>query len=190
MAKFFVFLEITDPDVDALICGIRAMASSSPPKTAPHVTIRGPYNRPIPQPQLRRYEHLLLRDPVVLEGIGTFQVGERTTVYLKVQHPKLRQVWWKPDYPIGKFGFNPHVTLYEGHDAQRARQLAEFLKREGLKLLTWSFSVSAHVSDHKDMFPQAQCADSLFLGLVNRGVVRADVLARLARSLGVARQAA
>jgi 2'-5' RNA ligase len=190
MAKSFVFLEITDPEISALIYGIRAVAMHSPPKSAPHVTIRGPYNRPLPREQLLRYGRLLSSHPVVLEGIGAFRSGDRETVYLKVQHPHLRQIWWKPDYPIKEFGFNPHVTLYEGNDADRAQRLQAFLRREDLKLLTSDFAVSPYVSDHKDLFPQPESRDRSFLRLVNRGLVRADVLARLDRSLGHAKQAA
>jgi 2'-5' RNA ligase len=190
MAKSFVFLEITDAEIGGLIYGIRAVAMSSPPQSAPHVTIRGPYSRPVSREQLLRYGRLLSSHPVVLEGIGAFQSGKRATVYLKVQHPNLRQIWWKPDYPIKDFGFNPHVTLYEGSDGDRAQRLQAFLRREGIKLLTSNFAVSPYVSDHKDLFPQVESRDRLFLGLINRGLVRADVLARLDRSLGRAKQAA
>jgi hypothetical protein len=190
MAKAFVFLEITDPEVSALIYGIRAIAMPSPPTSAPHVTIRGPYSRPVPRDQLLRYRRLLSSHPVVLGGVGAFQSGDHSTVYLKVQHPNLRQIWWKPDYPIKDFGFNPHVTLYEGDDAARAERLQSFLRREDVKVLTSDFSVSPYVSDHKDLFPRVEGKDRLFLGLINRGLVRADVLARLERVLGRAKQAA
>jgi 2'-5' RNA ligase len=190
MAKSFVFLEISDPEISALIYGIRAVAMTSPPKTAPHITVRGPYARPVSRKELLRYGRILSPHPVVLEGIGAFQSGDRTTVYMKVQHPYLRQIWWKPDYPIKEFGFNPHVTLYEGKDADRAGRLQVFLRREDIKLLTSDFSVSPYVSDHKDLFPRAEGKERLFLSLINRSLVRADVLARLERALGHDQRAA
>ena len=190
MAKSFVFLEISDPEISALIHGIRTIATSSPPKSAPHITIRGPYSRPVSRKEILRYERILSSHPIVLEGIGAFQSGDRATVYMKVQHPNLRQIWWKPDYPIKQYGFNPHLTLYEGHDADRALRIETFLRREDIKMLTSEFSVSPYVADHKDLFPQTQGKEQLFLSLINRGLVRADVLARLERALAHAQQAA
>jgi hypothetical protein len=120
---------------------------------------------------------------VVIEGIGIFELPDRVVVYVKVQHEKLRQIWWKPDFPIEKYGFNPHITLYEGTDRERARRLCEFLHGERVSLLSWDYSVTSHVADHKDMFRNPAAQDMSFLGLVNRGVVRADLLTRLERSL-------
>jgi len=190
VAKSFVFLEIVDPEIRALIYGIRVVATGKPPKSGPHVTLRGPYSRPLSRSQLLRYERLLAADPLVLEGVGTFQSGDSTTVFLKVQHPKLLQIWWKPDYPVKTFGFNPHITLYEGLDTARVQRLEAFLRREGIKLVTNEFAVTPYVSDHRDLFPVDQGGETLFLRLINHGLVRADVLDRLARALGHAKQAA
>jgi hypothetical protein len=190
MAKSFVFLQITDSEINALIYGIRTIAMGVAPKSGPHVTIRGPYSRALSRTQLLRYGRILASHPVVLEGIDKFRSGDRTTVFMKVQHPKLLQVWWKRDYPIKEFGFNPHVTLYEGADDDRAQRLEGFLRREGIKLLTTDFAVTPYVSDNKDLFPAAESRERLFLNLVNRGLVRPDVLDRLDRALGRAQQAA
>lgn len=190
MAKSFVFLRITDPEISALISGIRAVAMAVPPKSGPHITIRGPYSRPVPRIQIIRYGKVLASHPLVLEGVDRFQASDHSTVYLKVQHPKLLQVWWKPDYPTKVFGFNPHLTLYEGSDVGRAQSLLTFLRGEGIKLLTSEFAISPYVSDHEDLFPQAERREHLFLKLINRGLVRADVLDRLERVLRESRQAA
>src|ERR1700729_2120407 len=114
MAKHLIFLEITDPEINALIREIRDIADERAPHNNVHITFRGPYDKPVPPANLRRYERLLASDPIVLNGVGMFPGPQRTVIYLKVQHPKLRQLWWKPDFPISKFGFNPHITLYEG----------------------------------------------------------------------------
>jgi hypothetical protein len=179
VAKFFVFLQITDPEINALITGIRAVANGAAPKTLPHVTIRGPYNRSVPPEQIRRYNHLLSSHPLVLDGIGMFKTETHITVYLKVQHPKLLQIWWKPDYPTKRYGFNPHVTLYDGPNLDRGTRLREFLQLERLKLLTWKFAIVPHASDHTDMFQRMKESADLFLDLVNKRAVRPDILARL-----------
>jgi 2'-5' RNA ligase len=190
MAKSFVFLEVADPEINYLVHAIRETADHRPARSNVHITIRGPYSRVVGPDKLRRYEHLLLTAPLVLDGVGSFSVGDRTVVYLKVQHPRLRQLWWKPDFPVSKFGFNPHITMYEGTDHERARLFLEFLKREQLKLLTWNFKVTPYVSDHADLFPKPEAGRQRFLQLVNSRMVRADILARLERALRSATHAA
>lgn len=46
MAKSFIFLEIIDPEIMALVHDIRIAATGQSSKSGPHVTIRGPYSRP------------------------------------------------------------------------------------------------------------------------------------------------
>jgi len=183
MAKRFLFLEVIDPEVVNLLTGIRGLATEQKPKSGVHVTIRGPYNREIPRPQIEQYQKWLRRHPLLLESVGSFHDLERHVVYIRVKHPVLRRIWWKPDFPVNKFGFNPHITLYDGNSAERANRLRAFLEREQLKLLTWEFRVTAYVADHADFFKPKPNSDDSFLGLVNRGLVRADILARLGRTL-------
>lgn len=183
MAKRFVFLEILDPEINALVGWLREAAMGAPSHHNVHITIRGPYDREILRAQLERYQTALSADPIVLEGVGSFQVGPRYVVYLKVQHPKLRKVWWKPDFPIKNYGFNPHITIFEGDDELRARAVLEFLRKEKLSLLTWNFEVAARTSDHRELFGERQREAALFLDLVNKGQVRADILNRLERVL-------
>lgn len=183
MAKRFLFLEITDPEIVGLISGLREVAMEQKPRSGVHITVRGPYHRMIPLAQVEQYRQILMSHPVLLDGIGQFQSGEQHVVYIKVKHPKLRQVWWKPDFPVRDFGFNPHVTIYEGPDAARAARIQSFLKRERLKFLTTNFRVTPYVSDHPDFFATHQCTPRLFLELVNRRLVRADILSRMNRTL-------
>lgn len=190
MAKRFVFLEIRDPELNALIGWLREAAMGTPSRHNVHITIRGPYSSEIPEAQIARYQQVLRSDPIVFEGVGAFTAGERRVVYIKVQHPKLRQVWWKPDFPIKKFGFNPHITIFEGSDAHRAQTVLDFLQKERLQLLTWDFEVTSRVSDHRDMFGEAVRKAEPFLKLVNRGLVRADVINRFERTLRSASRAA
>jgi len=185
VAKRFLFLEITNSEIINLITGVRAVATGRTSVGGVHVTIRGPYNREIPRKQIEQYDRQLKGHPLLLEGIGRFEVQGRHVVYMEVQHPGLRKIWWKPDFPVHEYGFNPHVTLYEGGNIDVADRLERFMKREGLKLLTWDFRVTAYVSDHRDFFKSPRDTAELFLELVNRGLVRADILARLNRALTV-----
>ncbi|MFT3907207.1 MAG: hypothetical protein QM718_12930 [Steroidobacteraceae bacterium] len=155
-----------------------------------HVTVRGPYSSPIRATQLARYRRLLASDPLLVEGAGAFAVGENTVVYLKVHHPRLRQIWWKPDYPVSMYGFNPHLTIYEGTDGARAERVLEFLRREQIKLLTWKFEVTTHVSDQRDLFPRSFRDVEPFLGLVRSGHIRPDIINRLTRAASASIKAA
>ena len=190
MAKRFVFLEIRDPEINALVGWLREAAMGSAARHNVHITIRGPYSREIPESQLSRYQSVLRSDPIVLEGVGSFRAGTNHVVYLKVQHPKLRQVWWKPDFPIKDYGFNPHITIFEGKDGARAQAVLDFLRSEGLSVLTPDFEVTARVSDHRDLFSEPQRKAEPFLKLVNSGLVRADILNRFERALRSGPQAA
>jgi 2'-5' RNA ligase len=183
VAKRFVFLEILDPELNALIGWLREAAMGTPSRHNIHITIRGPYSTAIPEYQIARYQNTLRRDPIIFEGVGEFRDGDRRVVYLKVQHPKLRQIWWKPDFPVKEFGFNPHITIFEGTDSPRADAIFEFLKKERLQLLTSDFEVTSRVSDHRDMFGEPTRKKEPFLKLVNRGLVRADVINRFERTL-------
>jgi 2'-5' RNA ligase len=190
VAKRFVFLEIRDPEINALVGWLREAAMGTPSRHTVHITIRGPYSREVPKEQLARYHAVLRKDPIVLEGFDSFQAGARHVVYLKVQHPKLRQVWWKPDFPIQTYGFNPHITIFEGTDERRAHAALEFLSKERLTVLTWDFEVTARVSDHRDLFTEPQRKEEPFLKLVNKGLVRADIVNRFERALRSAPRAA
>jgi hypothetical protein len=89
-----------------------------------HITIRGPYNRRLPEvviqdqlvPKVGKWE-------VALTEPGCFFENNQNTVYLGVDLRGLRTVWHKPSYPEGL----PHVTLYDGPSRAQARTLITLL---------------------------------------------------------------
>jgi hypothetical protein len=92
-------------------------------------------------------------------------------VYLKIQHPQLRRLWWKPDYPIEQFGFNPHITIYAGRDSRAADLVERFLQRENLRIVCTEIRIVSHVSDHRDLFEHPAAYPSVLMQLMRRGVV-------------------
>ena len=74
-------------------------------------------------------------------GLGHFSNPGEQVVYLTVDSPQLRRIWWKPDYPIGEFGFNPHISLYRGPDRALANRLLCFQPLAALKLLCAEFEL-------------------------------------------------
>ena len=65
-------------------------------------------------------------------------------MYLRVDSPNLRKVWWKPTYPIKDHGYAPHISLYRGHDAVFASSVADFLKCEALDLSRADYKLTVH----------------------------------------------
>lgn len=142
----FVFLEITDRDINYLLLGIQEILYGSRPKRAAHLTIRGPYSRSVTQATLKSLSDRLKYDVLEIAGVGRFSNPLEEVVYVNVTSPNLRRVWWKPDYPIERFGFNPHISLYRGPDSDLATRVETFFKHENLRLLCAEFRIVAHVS--------------------------------------------
>ncbi len=60
---------------------------------------------------------------IVLEGLGYFSVNKQIYVYIAANAPGLRRVWRKPDYPLTKGFFNPHITIYRGNNMAVAERI-------------------------------------------------------------------
>lgn len=88
-------------------------------KTRAHITIRGPYSRRV---NLKHIVDSIRGTRVYTSGLGTFLDHKQNTVFIKCDSTRLRRVWKKSDY-----GYNPHITLYNGESREFACQLAERL---------------------------------------------------------------
>jgi hypothetical protein len=80
-----------------------------------HITVRGPYKKHI---NIDPINSRLVGDSVTITGVGRFSGPRQNTVYFKCTSPKLEKVWMKRD-----FEFNPHITIYDGSNAEFADQL-------------------------------------------------------------------
>ena len=134
MADHFVLLELLDPTVNAFLWRVREMLGRKPSRSPIHVTIRGPYEEPKTD-VLESVARALRQDVFRIAGVGRFTNGDDQVVFFRVDSPHLRSVWWKRDYPIERFGFEPHITLYRGRDSKFAALIARFLKSENIELL-------------------------------------------------------
>lgn len=92
----------------------------------PHITIRGPYKE-ISKSVIDRASEIAKSGDfkVVLDGTGCFESGDLFYVYISVKSDLIRPVWKKPDYPISKGFYNPHLTIYRGSDVATANIVAE-----------------------------------------------------------------
>ncbi len=182
MSQQFLFLEITDLEINALFFRMKEIIYPAGIGSPLHLTMRGPYQDDIiPLESIQQWEMSLRQSPIVITNVGKFTNRDEYVVYYGIQHPGLRQLWWKPDFPIEKFGFNPHITIYKGFDAIFADLITAFLKKENIALLSDKFILTTHVSKQIDMFPQFESRETQFLNLVNRRVVSVTFLERLNR---------
>lgn len=86
-------------------------------KNPAHITLRGPY-QDRPQPVVADD---LYGSEVTVQGVGNFFSETQNTVFLRCDSPLIRKYWYKRDY-----GYNPHITLYDG----TSRDFAERLRLE------------------------------------------------------------
>lgn len=176
----FLFVEISDPEIHALLSGLRNEFTGEGTHCAPvHITVRGPYTQPLGLTRVKRYEGYLRGSPLLLHAPGTFEFPNSSIVYLRADSEAMRRIWYKPDFPTKIFGFNPHVTLYSGPDKKLAEKLVAFLKAEDIRLLCHRFRLVEYVRKQNDMFNDEERPNAVhFLGLTNRRLVRADILQR------------
>jgi len=177
----FIFLEFQDPEIHALLKGLMREFGSSPSSGRIHITVRGPYYRRIAAVEVERFEKIIQKDPILIQGAGLFSNPEEFVVYIKVWSQSLKRIWWKPSYPIKQFGFNPHITLYKGPDEGLAKEIYTFLKKEDLGLLCHNFRLITFISKQAELFSDEKLPrERHFLELSNRRLVRPDILQRAA----------
>ena len=92
-----------------------------------HVTVRGPFTTYPDHESLASVKSSADENRILISGVGCFVNEKVSVVYLRVQGKWLRQIWLKPDFPVSKFGFNPHITMYEGGDHERAKTASRSL---------------------------------------------------------------
>ena len=94
-------------------------------KNYAHITVRGPYQQ---RYNLNGMDRRIDGTEVLADGVGSFFGYSQNTVFLKCHSEILRDVWKKTD-----FGFNPHVTIYDGESRKFAEMLLERLNHLTLR---------------------------------------------------------
>ncbi|MGH8593576.1 MAG: hypothetical protein ACREV3_06885 [Gammaproteobacteria bacterium] len=168
MAKFFIFLEITDPEINALIWAITEIVTGQRPTQPFHMTVRGPYEEPISK--LESFQDIMKDDVLEIGQVGRFSNPNEETVYFPVNSPNLRRIWWKPDFSIGKFGFNPHISLYRGRDREFANRIKEISREGEDKSVMCRIPFGSHVTKQLDLFPLRFPSPTSFLACLIQGV--------------------
>lgn len=180
----FLFLELLDPEIHALLNGLKRAFGGKPTNSNIHITVRGPYRNPISAKKIERFERILKAAPILIHSAGIFENNNEHTVFLKIENPYLRQIWWKPDYPIDKYGFNPHISLFHGSDKNLATCIYTFLKNENIKLLCREFCLTSYISKQQTLLENEEIPqEQHFLELANRRLIKTDILQRAANAI-------
>lgn len=175
----FVFLEITDRNLNFLFSAIAQAVYGKGPGQPTHLTIRGPYAGRVPDGVVRHCRSVLAHDVLRIADVGRFRNASEEVVFLRVDSPNLRKIWWKPDYPISKFGFNPHISLYRGEDIALAEALELFFRHEGVELFCAEFRLVSAITRQQEMLvPPIPMSLLPFHSILN-GKIRENLLSRL-----------
>ena len=179
MIKKFIFLEILDPDIYAFINGLKSEFGMFHDNTNIHITVRGPYKEPINPEIVNKYFKKIKNDPVIIQNAGIFNNKNEFVVYFKVDSVSLRKIWWKPDYPVSVYGYNPHISVYRGKEKEFSYKIYEFLKNENIILMTYDFRLTTFISKQIDMFSDKDYPiEKYFLNLTNKRLIKDGFIQR------------
>ena len=118
--RIFYVVHFDDQRLQTSLDAMRFIANPKE-KTPAHITVRGPYSRPY---NLCGLERKIQGAEVVADGTEAFFQEGQNTVFIRCYSERIREVWKKKD-----FGFNPHITIYDGSSRDLARMLLDRLGR-------------------------------------------------------------
>jgi len=127
-------LVITDKNVGGMLKYIQKTVSDFKIDYPPHITIRGPYtSRNISKKTLDNTKKKMEKmEAITLSQINYFITNNFYTVYISVQNDVLREMSFKRDYPMYRYGFNPHVTLCKTRSHEKANKLRNSLNEKNI----------------------------------------------------------
>lgn len=185
----FIFLEIAHHGIGALLWHIQRIMTGVEPRHPVHLTVRGPYRQPIAGAVLKKYREILSHDTLRIGDVGRFANPDQEVVFLRVDSPNLRKIWWKPSYPIKDFGYKPHISLYRGNDASFADLMQAFLERERLEFTCKEHRLTVHLSDGLPFGTAGPAVPEPETQLIEDGHLATSLLPRLQRAVDEYRSA-
>ena len=124
MSKRIFYVVIFDnPRLQKALDTMKCIANPDAKSTA-HITIRGPYLQRV---RVKRIEEIVRSIEIFADGAGAFFDGDQNTVFIRCWSEHLHKVWKKRD-----FGFNPHITIYDGRSRVLAAKLLDRIQRLSL----------------------------------------------------------
>ena len=125
MPKIIYAIYVNTGVVGACLDAIRLLASPSA-KRYSHLTVRGPYDTPMDKRQIEELNSMVRPNSIYVVGAGNFfgDAQDQNTVFFKCEGDFLESVWDKTEY-----GFEPHVTVYDGPDRELAESIFKVIDR-------------------------------------------------------------
>ena len=156
----FIFLQLLNAEINEFLSELRDKLGSSKTESGIHITVRGPYSGKVSGKSIAKFEDVIRHDPIHIQGVDVFQNQKESVVYIRAHSDSLRKIWWKPDFPVKKFGFNPHITLHKTTDIEFATMISDFLKREKIELICHEFRLISFTSKQGFFSLDPDCRDS------------------------------
>ena len=178
MSKYFIFLEVLDPQINGFFWTVQNVVHHREMKRAAHLTIRGPYDQ-VPHETLKWCRDEMQYDVLRIADVDRFSNPNEETVFFRVDSPNLRKVWYKPDFTIERYGFNPHFSIYRGRDARYADLITDFIRSENIELLCAEFRIVSYLSAQAELLPDHFPISKGFPLLLDSGRVREGFVNRL-----------
>ena len=150
-SRTFYVLYIPDGPIADCVDAIRVLANPVEKHRA-HITVRGPYSRAVKR--LDSINRHIESSPIDIHEAGNFFESGQNTVYLACTSPKLETVWDKQDY-----GFNPHITLYDGSSREFASKLWSVVSSHTYRMSFVAGPLKALVSSKRGQGGMALRAD-------------------------------
>ena len=134
-----ILLNILDNELKNFLVEFRRKYNVKQQKLIPHITLRGPYKykyNTISKNLINDLNNFVKnvkenKEDLLVSGAGIFDNNATYIVYLTVkENNNLKILTKKKDYPVSRFGFNPHVTVLSTKDKSLAYNIKEKLQRE------------------------------------------------------------
>nr|VFJ94642.1 MAG: 2'-5' RNA ligase [Candidatus Kentron sp. LFY] len=146
----FLFIDIKDEQINRLLSSLRAIFCGHDSSTTNiHITVRGPqhyFNFAALEENIKKYE--AENRCLKIGGVGRFNNPDSHIIYIKVDCGDLKKygLWEKSDY---KGNYNPHITLYNGSDKDRANVIYDFLKSIDFHRECSNYEFRVHTRDQR-----------------------------------------
>lgn len=149
--RFFVFVEFSDPEVREFLTKLKSAFSCRPKHDVPHITVRGPYSSPPDARFIAELSEKLHGQGVFIADVGMFKTRKGHAVFLHAKSKLFDEVWWKPDFLGPSSRRIPHLTLFETESSDHAQAVMEFLRSEGIELVTYGVELTVYTSKQQSL---------------------------------------
>ena len=126
-------VKILDREISSILNFIKLLCAPNS-KTEVHLSIRGPYKSKLKPNKIAEYNELVKNSRVTITEVGNFFQENQNTVFLKCESETIEKIWKKTTYKKTIYGYNPHLTLYDGKDKDFAYMLYETLHQRSIDI--------------------------------------------------------